>query len=506
MESKSKFGLEPKLKNKSVKLVFSLLFSTFCVFALTGMTSTETSSFKNEVVESDKIVDAIKEKNNTVKVEDKKEVLEKINLNHIKEFKNKEQNQIKEVQEQIQDQKQNSFIEAQQEKINEIINILRKNDPSLTIYSYPSALIVTDLEKRLNENLKEKTIDIDKERNNVNYSYLIENFEDIKYRLNLYSKVFKSNQNWFLIPSKTLLLSSSSISSPSVLDAFYHEDYKILNEKDKNKKKSENIIKKDKAENDKVSALTSVSKEMFEEKENQDQAQELTSYQSLKPEENLTELSSNYLFTKSIKENQPNVVEMFVYNCKTCSRLNDVLKQHKRVKEFNHFLYPAAIKVDKDKFIIADAMIYLALKDTLKKANKEEMLEEINSQLIYDVAYKNLNIDEPKTLLKWISDKKINVEEFKKNYYNKEKAKIAKALPDLYDNLELKTLPLVLIDSKFLMLKNAVSDINNRELDSDVPMAIFDYLYLLAELERNHILVVGASSNVLPLKNKTTKK
>lgn len=422
--------LKLKIKNNNL---FKLLLSSFCFFTLTGFTSTEKSSFSNEIMENKEIVEKIKEKSD----ENKKEV----------KTENAEKN--------------NSFIEAQQTKIKELIEILNKNDPSLKVYSYSKNLMINDLEKRLNENLKNPTINIDEEIKKINYSYLIENFEDIKYKLNLYSKVFKSNQNWFLTPK----------SSWGNLNSFHNDNYRIEDDKKQNKDIEPSKL----------------------EKENE------FDYQSLKTEE---DLPSSYLFLSNKKENKINVVELFVYNCKSCSKLNDVLRQHKRTKEFNHFLYPAAVKIEKDKFVIADAMIYMALKDTLKKENKDDLLEEINSQLIYDVAYKNLNIDEPKTLLKWIGNKKIDIEEFKKNYYNKEKAKIAKTLPDLYDNLELKTLPLVLIDKKFLMLKNAISDINNRELDSDVPMAIFDYLYLLAELEKNHILIIDESSNALPLKNK----
>lgn len=365
----------------------------------------------------------------------------------------------------------------------------------------------------LDKDLKFKLGKIDR----VNEAFLLQNYRQIKEKLSSYSHYFKLNQSFYLLKDKVYLdvykrdnLIPMQITQSNI--DFQREQEKIKNKKiietleemlPKYKqqfvfnkeywKNIENIILLSNSViktqnkihfNKRIFYNYSFNKMLVNKKQKELIYEFILQYLEELKQNNYSNVPNiiNELYSKYEENVDPEIQmdEITAYTCSSCIRFHNAINLYKINNEkINHKVIPIAIRKNKEQYVIIDAMVYLALKETMDKNE----FEKINEKLILDSTLTSLNINSPVEVFKWLRKESISEEKFKNYFYSQANINKAKEIANILEQLKLKTVPMLIIDNKFLILKNVVN-VSEEYYDEDITLALIDYVVTLATLEK----------------------
>ena len=351
----------------------------------------------------------------------------------------------------------------------------------------------------------------------VNETFLLQNYRQIKEKLSSYSHYFKLNQSFYLLKDKVYLDIYKRDNLMPVQITQSNIDFQREQEKLKNKKIIETLEKMlpkyeqqlifDKEYWKNVKNIILLSNNIIKTQDKIHFNKRIFydySFNKILINKKQKELIYDFIeqFLEELKQNNysntPNVInelylkyeenidpeiqmdEITAYTCSSCIRFHNAINLYKINNEkINHKVVPIAIRKDKEQYIIIDAMVYLALKETVDKNE----FEKINEKLIYDSTITSLNINRPIEVFKWLRKENISEEKFKNYFYSQSNINKAKEIANILEQLKLKTVPMLIVDNKFLILKNVVN-VNEEHYDEDITLALIDYVVTLATLEK----------------------
>lgn len=351
----------------------------------------------------------------------------------------------------------------------------------------------------------------------VNETFLLQNYRQIKEKLSSYSHYFKLNQSFYLLKDKVYLDIYKRDNLMPVQITQSNIDFQREQEKLKNKKIIETLEKMlpkyeqqlifDKEYWKNVKNIILLSNNIIKTQDKIHFNKRIFydySFNKILINKKQKELIYDFIeqFLEELKQNNysntPNVInelylkyeenidpeiqmdEITAYTCSSCIRFHNAINLYKINNEkINHKVVPIAIRKDKEQYIIIDAMVYLALKETVDKNE----FEKINEKLIYDSTMTSLNINRPIEVFKWLRKENISEEKFKNYFYSQSNINKAKEIANILEQLKLKTVPMLIVDNKFLILKNVVN-VNEEHYDEDITLALIDYVVTLATLEK----------------------
>ncbi|MBN6711366.1 hypothetical protein JFL47_12835 [Haemophilus haemoglobinophilus] len=195
------------------------------------------------------------------------------------------------------------------------------------------------------------------------------------------------------------------------------------------------------------------------------------------------------------KEIDLSLFEIGMFNCELCLRLNNLTRLYiknynyrKSPLNLNYIFIPAALKDQKNRqYIIADAMVVLSLESISK--NTKHTNELINS-LMFDTLYNKVNFLDKNTMKKWVKNKKLNVKKYEKEFKDKNNIQVARIVANDIDQFDIKTFPMLVINNKFFILKNAVESMHKNYYNDELSLALLDYVSTLAVLEKKGFISI----------------
>lgn len=198
---------------------------------------------------------------------------------------------------------------------------------------------------------------------------------------------------------------------------------------------------------------------------------------------------------------------IFAFQCKNCIRMGDLLRNYrqygslkKQPVKIHLNLIPFGFKdPEKNIYFYTNAIVQLSLKSIVK--NEDDLLE-INNRMVFDATYNKLDTYNIFNIISWLKKNNINAYPMLENIANQSIPRKAIEISDLLDKLEMRTVPMVIINNKFVLLKNIVDTKHSETYNDDLSRAILDYVATLALLEKNNIIFFKSEKNKISISKK----